>query len=348
MTKALGNKKLRLAVFGTGWWSKFQIPAWIEAGNLEIVALYNRTVSKAQAAKEKWNLSCNVYSEPEDVFKNEQIDFIDIITETPFHKTLVIMAAKYGIPVVCQKPVAYTYEDCLEMMQECSKAGIPFVINENYRWISTIRQIKKIIESGRIGTPFRCVINLSTGGPYELQNQPFLKTLRHYVLFDLGVHGFDVSRYLFGEPDRVYCQSLRTAEFLKGDDFAVATLTYKDIICNVHLTDMFTTKIIVEGLKGLIELTTDYKLRIITKEEGIKESGCIDWKRYQFMEPEDEEFIGTDVADAIVQAQKHIVDSLRNGTKAETDISEYIKTMEITFAAIKSTLTGESTILYRF
>jgi D-apiose dehydrogenase len=348
MSVLYGDKKLRIAVFGTGWWSKFQIPAWQEIGNVEIVALYNRTVSKAESVKSKWGLNCRIYSDPEELFKNEQIDFADIITETPFHKSLVLMAAKYSVPVVCQKPVAFTYEDCIEMWDACKKADIPLIINENYRWQSPIRQIKKIIESGQIGTPFRSQIQLSTGGPFQLENQPFLKTLRHYVLFDLGVHGFDVARYLFGEPDRIYCQAMRTVDFIRGDDMAVSLLTYKDSICSVQLTDMFSAKIQVEGLKGLIELSTDYQIKVITKDAGTQCYNCDDWKRYSYMEPEDEKILGSDVVDAIVQAQRNILEELRYGKKAETTMSEYMKTMELAFAAIQSTITGNSIPFYKY
>lgn len=348
MTVKYGDKKLRIGVFGTGWWSKFQIPAWLEIGNVEIVALYNRTASKAEVAKQKWNLSCTVYSDPEELFKNEHIDFADIITETPFHKPLVLMAAKHGVPVVCQKPIAFTYEDCMEMYEACKEADVPLIINENYRWQSPIRQIKKIIGSGRIGTPFRSVLQLSTGGPYQLDNQPFLKTLRHYVLFDVGVHAFDMARYLFGEPDRVYCQALRTVDFIRGDDMATAVLTFKDSIFTAQLTDMFTTKLQIEGLEGLIELTTDYKIRIITKENGIDSYDCTDWKRYGYMEPADEQNLGSDVVDAIVQAQRNILEELRYGKKAETTMSEYMKTMKIAFSAIHSVLTGESVTLSQY
>jgi predicted dehydrogenase len=258
------------------------------------------------------------------------------------------MAAKYGVPVVCQKPIAFSYEDCIEMRDACKTAGVPFIINENYRWQSPIRQIKAIIDSGKIGTPFRSQIQLSTGGPFLLQYQPFLKTLRHYVIFDLGVHAFDVARYLFGEPDRIYCQALRTVDFIRGDDMASAILTYKDSICSIQLTDMISAKIQVEGLKGLIELTPDYQIRITTKEEGVQSYDCTDWKRYAYMEPEDEKILGTDVVDAIVQAQRNILEELRYGKTAETSISEYIKTMEIAFNAIQSTITGNSIPFCRY
>jgi predicted dehydrogenase len=348
MAVVYGDKKLRMGVFGTGWWSKFQIQAWLEIGNIEIVALYNRTVSKAENAKAKWDLDCNVYSDPGEVFENERLDVADIITETPFHAPLVKLAAKHRVPVICQKPVDFSYESCLAMIDDCRKADIPFIINENYRWQSPFRQVKKLIESGKIGKPFRSIIQLSTGGPAQLESQNFLKSLRHYVLFDLGVHGFDIARFLFGEPDRIYCQALRTVEYIAGDDVAAVVLTYKDSICTIHLSDLFTEKLLVEGLDGTIELTMDNRIKIITREKT-EIRDCEKWKEYNFEDAEELKILGgSEIIDSIIQAQRNIIEELRYGKKAETTITEYMKTMKLTFSAIRSCLTGESIVLYRY
>lgn len=347
MFHGLGNKKIKIAIFGTGWWSKFQIPAWIEIGNIEIAALYNRTLSKAEMSKEKFKLNCRLYNDPEELLKNEEVDLVDIITETPAHSYLVKLAARYGKPVICQKPVAFDYETCLDMANTCNNAEVPLIINENYRWQSHIRQMKGIIDSGRIGKPFRACLQFSTGGPEALANQPFLKTLRHYVLFDLGVHAFDTSRYLFGEPDRIYCQTNRTLDYINGDDMASAILTYKDMLCTIQLTDMLTSRFVIEGLKGIMEFSTDMTLKVTTKSD-IEIIKCDDWKRYEWVSKEDETILGSDVVDAIVQAQRNIIEEIRYGKKAETTASEYMKTMELTFAAIRSSLTGESIVCLKY
>ena len=58
----MGN--LRFAVLGTGFWSHFQIPAWFEVGGVDLVACYNRTVSKAEAVARKFDIP-RVYGDPE-------------------------------------------------------------------------------------------------------------------------------------------------------------------------------------------------------------------------------------------------------------------------------------------
>jgi hypothetical protein len=124
-------------------------------------------------------------------------------------------------------------------------------------------------------------------------------------------------------------------------------LTYKDMICNVLLTDMLDSKIVVEGLGGIIELTPDYSLKVI-KKTGVEEIDCKTRNEYGWAQPGDAKILGGDVIDSIVQAQRNIMEELRYGRLAETTATEYLKTMEITFAAIKSTLTGKSIPLFRY
>ena len=70
--------KLRFAVFGTGFWANYQIAAWNEVGGVELVALYNRTKSKAAAMAEKFKVPA-VYDDYELLLEKERIDFADII-----------------------------------------------------------------------------------------------------------------------------------------------------------------------------------------------------------------------------------------------------------------------------
>ena len=62
---------LRFAVMGTGFWSQFQIPAWLEAGGVDLVAVYNRTVSKAEETAERFNIP-KVYGDPEKLLQEEK------------------------------------------------------------------------------------------------------------------------------------------------------------------------------------------------------------------------------------------------------------------------------------
>ena len=72
---------LKFAVLGTGFWSHYQIPAWFEVGGVELVAVYNRTVAKAEHVAQKFGVP-RVYADPEELLQNEQLDFPPMVNET--------------------------------------------------------------------------------------------------------------------------------------------------------------------------------------------------------------------------------------------------------------------------
>ena len=61
----------------------------------------------------------------EAMLSREQLDFVDIITEVPAHAPLVEMAAKYRVPVICQKPMAADFETACGMVDACRTRASP-------------------------------------------------------------------------------------------------------------------------------------------------------------------------------------------------------------------------------
>ena len=94
---------LRFGVFGAGFWAPFQLAAWNELGGAKCVAVYNRTVSKAEGLAKTFDVPA-VYGDPEELLDREHLDFLDIITDVFSHARFVKMAAERRIPVICQNP----------------------------------------------------------------------------------------------------------------------------------------------------------------------------------------------------------------------------------------------------
>ena len=89
---------------------------------MDLAAVYNRTVAKAEKVAEKFGTP-RVYADPEELLQKEKLDFIDIITEVPAHAPLVYLAAKYKVATICQKPMAPDYETAQKMVAACNEAG---------------------------------------------------------------------------------------------------------------------------------------------------------------------------------------------------------------------------------
>ncbi len=213
---------LRFAIFGTGFWSRFQLAAWHEVGGVACVALYNRTRYKAEALAREFDVPA-VYDNAEELLRHERLYFVDIITDPATHHQFVQLVAQHRLPVICQKLMARSLAEAEQMVAACQAMGVPFFVHENWRWQTPVRQLKQVLDAGTIGTPFRARIDMMSGFRV-FQNQPFLKDEEQFILADLGTHILDVVRFLFGEACNVYCQTQRIHHDIKGEDVATVML----------------------------------------------------------------------------------------------------------------------------
>ena len=332
-----GMSNLRYAVFGTGFWSQFQIAAWNEVGGVELAAVYNRTRPKAEAIAERFGVP-HVYSDPEELFQTEKLDFVDIITEIDAHAPLVKMAAKYHIPVICQKPMAPSLEVAEEMVAVCQAAGVPFFIHENFRWQAPMRAFKEALNSGAIGRVFRARIDMITGFPV-FKNQPALATLEHFIITDLGSHTLDLARFFFGEASSLYCQTSQVHREIKGEDVATIMLqTEERATVTIHMAyaenylerECFPqTRVFVEGEFGSIELDCGNSLRVTTHEGT--HARTIPVPFYAWADP------NYDIVHAsIVPCNANILQDLCGEGKAETTAADNLKTVRLVFASYAS------------
>lgn len=328
---------LKFAVLGTGFWSHFQIPAWFEVGGVELVAVYNRTVSKAEQVAKKFGVK-RVYGNPEELLKNEQLDFIDIITEVPAHAPLVYLAAQYKVPVICQKPLAPDYETAQKMVVACQEAGIPFFVHENYRWQAPIRELKKIMDEGHIGRPFRGRFQFMHAlEPFVWENQPLLKTLQRLIIADQGSHQLDLARFFLGEAESIYCQHLRIRDDIVAEDVASITLKMDRAIGNVEMSFVSRTEwnhfpealIYLEGPQGTLELAPDFWIRLTTAS-GTQIRRCPP-PRYAWADP------AYDVNHAsMVPLHQDFLRAFRSGQPPENTGEDNLKTMQLVYSAYES------------
>src|SRR5438132_98617 len=138
------SKALRFAIFGAGFWSRYQLAAWQELKGAHCVAVYNRTRPKAEKLAHQFRVPA-IYDNPRELLDREKLDFIDVITDVDTHSQFVQLAARCRVAVICQKPMAPTLEDAERMVAVCRQARVPFFIHENWRWQTPIRALKRVI-----------------------------------------------------------------------------------------------------------------------------------------------------------------------------------------------------------
>lgn len=328
------NGKLKCAVFGTGYWSTLQIPAWYETNEVDIVGLYNRTYEKGLNMAQRFNVP-KVYRDAEEFMTSEDFDFADIITEVPGHEWLTLLAAKHKIPTICQKPMSDTLESCKKMVNACKVADVPYFIHENFRWQRPFRAVKKLIDEGRVGKLVSGKIQLFTGGQLSFEVQPFLAQIEYPALTDMGPHVLDLCRFLFGEIKSVCTQTVKTIDNIKGDDTAVilADADGIPVICEIC---RFSQGVYVEGLNGTIILDSDNKITVKTFDGNVEVIDVSYVPRYSFTSDQDWGLQGGYCIDSIVQCNQSFADAFREGTLPETNGEDNYKSIRAVFAAIRS------------
>ena len=257
----------RGALIGCGFFARNHMHGWAEAEGAEIVAVCDRDMAKAERMQADFGVP-RAYGDAEEMLRTEKLDFVDVVTTSPFHRQLVELAARHGVAAICQKPFADSYADAEAMVRACEKAGVPLAVHENFRWQRPFIELGERIAAGRIGTPVYARISFRHAFDYYA-NQPYLTQVERLSLMDIGLHLYDLARYLVGEVETLACRTQRINPIVRGEDAFTSLLGHVGGATSVVECSAFAkydpdpfpeTTAVVEGTEGTLELLRGYRL----------------------------------------------------------------------------------------
>jgi predicted dehydrogenase len=319
---------LKGCLAGCGYFGRIQLDGWARVTGARIEAVCDADPGRAEAAAR--DFGAEGYVDVERMLKQEQPDFLDIATRPATHLPLVWLAAGLKVDVLCQKPMANTWKEAVEMTEVARLAGIRLMMNENWRWQPWYRRIREILAEGGIGRPvfYRFHHRRRDGfGPAPYPNQPYFKEMPRLILFETLVHFLDTARFLFGEIEEIYCQTSRLNPVIAGEDLAVMMLRHGSGLRGVIDGHRFAEpgeegpamcEARIEGADGVVSLES---------------SGAVWLASGSVFDPAG---IPGYKGDSCRAAQQHFVDCLRSGAPFETDAREYLKTVAAVEAAYES------------
>ncbi|MCR4265815.1 Gfo/Idh/MocA family protein [Nitratireductor sp. ZSWI3] len=169
-----------------------------------VVSVFTSSEERGEAFKADLGIA-RYYTELDAFLSDPELDAVYISTTNNRHCAEVMAAAKAGKHILCEKPLAMTYEDAEAMVAATVGAGVVLATNHHLRNMETHRTIKAIIDSGEIGDVTSARFSFTVDLPDNLArwrlNDP---SLGAGVLLDLTVHDLDTLRYYFGhDPVRV-------------------------------------------------------------------------------------------------------------------------------------------------
>nr|WP_221401565.1 Gfo/Idh/MocA family oxidoreductase [Paenibacillus phyllosphaerae] len=137
----------------------------------------------------------------------DDIDVIDINAPSDAHKEIALAAAASGKHIFCEKPLALTLADSIEMLKAAEEAGVKHMVGFNYRFAPAVQLAKKLISEGRIGDIYHFrgwflqdwILDPQFPLVWRLQKE-IAGSGSHG---DLGAHVIDLARFLVGEFQEV-------------------------------------------------------------------------------------------------------------------------------------------------
>ena len=201
------------AVVGLGWIAQAaMLPAFENAGNARLTALVSGDDEKRRALADRYDLPDDAvydYDAYEDCLARDDVDAVYIALPNHLHREYTVRAARAGVHVLCEKPMAVTAAECREMIEACDSAGVKLMIAYRLHLEPANLRLIELVEEGDIGDTR--VIGSTFSQQVEDGDVRLMPDDRGGgPLYDMGVYCLNAARYLFrAEPGSVMATSAR-------------------------------------------------------------------------------------------------------------------------------------------
>jgi predicted dehydrogenase len=224
------TRKVRYGVVGLGHIAQVAVlPAFAHAENSELVALISDDPEKLEKLGRRYKVKARFsYDQFDECVGSGILDAVYIALPNHLHREYTERAARAGVHVLCEKPMAVTEEDCLAMIRAAEEGGVKLMMAYRLHFEEANLKAIELVQGGRLGDPrlFDAVFTMQVKqgdirlNPRELGGGP---------LYDIGVYCINAVRNLFGaEPMEVVAFSANNGEprFQQCEEMTSAILRF--------------------------------------------------------------------------------------------------------------------------
>lgn len=256
------NNKLKLAILGCGRISYKHIEALRNLkDSVEIVSVCDIIEQRAKEKAEEIN--CKYYTNYDEMLEKEEIDAIAICSPSGLHPEHGIKAAKKGIHVITEKPMAINIKSADNLIKACDENNVKLFVVKQNRLNSTVQLVKNAINKKRFGRIYMVTVNVfwtrpqsyydaaKWRGTWELDGGAFMNQASHYV---------DMLEWLIGPVESVMAHTGTLDRKIETEDTGTASIKFRNgAIGSMNVTMLTYPKnlegsITILGEKGTVKL----------------------------------------------------------------------------------------------
>jgi len=191
---------VRFGILGFGLHAvKRLMPGFQQAKNCCVTALSRRNLGNAQDSARKYGIPF-AFGSPAELCSCPEVEAVLVATPNACHFEDVLLALECGKPVLCEKPMAIDAQQCKQMLEAASKAGILLGVAHVFRFAESVIRMRERVQSGQIGKPVFARCEFSYDGvqhPRRWINDPSLAG--GGPIADVGVHCIDALRFVLDD-----------------------------------------------------------------------------------------------------------------------------------------------------
>jgi len=253
-----------------------------ERGDIEIVGIAEPNRALAQRYADQYGFGMEiVYDSVEELIEAAQPEAVTVFTSIYDHLRVTEIAARHGIHVMVEKPLAVSLEHARRMKHVADSAGIQLITNYETSWYPSVFRTRAIVEAGEIGPIRKIVVRDGHRGPKEIGvSDEFLAWLTDPELngggaiVDFGCYGANLITWLLDgqRPIAVTAvtQTIKPDIYPDVDDEATIIVTYPDaqgIIQASWNWPISRKDMSVYGMSGYVHADNTRMMRIRPSED---------------------------------------------------------------------------------
>jgi predicted dehydrogenase len=266
-SKSTESPKIRYAVVGLGHIAQVAVlPAFAHAQNSELAALVSDDPEKLEKLGRRYKVKARFsYSEFDECLRSGMVDAVYIALPNHLHREYTEQAARAGVHVLVEKPMAVTEDDCISMIRVAEQNGVKLMVAYRLHFEEANLKAIDLVQAGRLGEPrlFNSVFTM-TVKEGDIRLNP--RELGGGTLYDIGVYCINAVRNLFGaEPMEVVAFSANSGDsrFLQCEETVSAILRFPgrerlaSFTCSFGAADVSTYRVV--GSEGELVMDPAYE-----------------------------------------------------------------------------------------
>ncbi len=196
---------VKIAVLGGGYGAKVPLPVLSSLHEFAPVAVWSRTPARAAELAEQHDLELGT-SDVDELLAHPGLEAVHVATPVATHAEIAIAAARRGLHVLVDKPLAMDLAQARAVRDAIAQAGVVGAVNYGRRFQATRQQLlARVAEVA--GAPRMVSIALVFDDHALPESRPFTwvqdAALGGGRLQGYGVHDLDLLLHAFGEVDAV-------------------------------------------------------------------------------------------------------------------------------------------------